>query len=76
MTMVPLLLISMIRDNSQVSFDRPVKAFRYVLAVADIMSAAKVQFGRLVWGLWQPVVVNYTIGNVLFRIFYTFSPNT
>lgn len=48
MTMVPLLLISMINDKSQVSFDRPVKAFRYVFAVADIMGAAKVQFGGLV----------------------------
>jgi len=48
MTMVPLLLISMINDKSQVSFDRPVNAFRYVFAVADIMGAAKVQFGGLV----------------------------
>ena len=48
MTMVPLLLISIINENSQVSFDKPVKALRYVFAVADIMSAAKVQFGTLV----------------------------
>lgn len=47
MTMVPLLLISIINDNSQVSFDKPVKALRYVFAVADIMSAAKVQIGIL-----------------------------
>lgn len=52
MTMVPLLLMSIINDNSQVSFDKPVKALRYVFAVAEIINAAKVQFGMLVL---QPV---------------------